>query len=436
MSQRFAPYVHLLVALTALAAAYFTVYALYYLVTFFSVKAGFIPSVATSIDANGLLLHIFLFFLIVSVFPFFLFVAWISFYTPKRPPLTSLPMVSIIIPAFNEQETVEKSIACALAQDYPNYEILVVDDGSSDFTPYLIEHPEIRAIHLPRNQGKARAVNEAIQQAKGEFILFSDSDSHLHHEAIKYLISNFNDPEVGAVSGQLMVRRNDRLIVLWQTIEYIFSQTIVKVAQCGSGSSVSVCPGPICMYRRSLLLSLGGFKHRTLVEDFDMTLEVIESGHKTVYDPRAVAWTSTPKTFKALKSQRIRWYRGNLQALKIHKNLLFNKKYGALGLFWFPYLLFWGFGGAILQVVLMFMFVVMLFFSDTPFQFGMFGVLLYFVFECLAIVQYIFTLTLDRNLKLKLVLASLIMKPYHIFLACMHIIAITRELRKAQITWR
>jgi cellulose synthase/poly-beta-1,6-N-acetylglucosamine synthase-like glycosyltransferase len=423
------------VAAIALAAACFAVYAVYDLVVVVGLRFGFAPERLALSSSPDPFLLLFLGFLVVSLFPFFLFVGWMTLFKHKRHVPKRLPFVTIVIPAFNEQATVGKSIECALAQDYPKFEVIVADDGSSDFTPYLIGGDEVRAIRLARNRGKAHAVNQAVAEAKGEYVLFSDSDSHLHPDAIRTLVGHFNDPAVGAVSGQLIVRKSPGIIVLWQTIEYIFSQAVVKVAQFGSAGSISVCPGPICMYRRSLLLSLEGFKNRTLVEDFDMTLETIRSGYRTVYEPDALAWTSTPKSFKALKSQRIRWYRGNLQAVKLHKDIFFNRKYGALGFFWFPYLLAWGFGGALLQIALIAGLPVVALSSDAPWEVSRFGVFLYLSFEAVSAVQYVFTLALDRKMTWRLVAAALAMKPYHLFLAYVHLVAMYREIRKARIVW-
>jgi len=423
------------VVLGALLLSVFVIYAIYEL-TFLAVQSFGIAVVNvipdTSIDV------IWFFFLICltgTLFPFFLFIGWLLRTKVRRECPDKLPFVSIIIPAFNEQETVSKSIECALAQNYPEFEIIVVDDGSSDFTPLLINHPDVTSVSLPQNQGKANAVNLAVAKAKGEYILFSDSDSHLHPDAIKHLIGYFNTSKIGAVSGQLIVRQKRGFVALWQTIEYIFGQAVVKIAQCGSGSSITVCPGPICIYRRKLLLSLGGFKDRTIVEDFDLTLEVIAAGYEVIYEPRALAWTSTPETFSTLGRQRTRWYRGNLQVFQVHRDLLFNTKYGALGVFWMPYLLLIGFGGAILEAIIYLCFPFVFYFSDSPLDITLFGVLLFVIFEIVTVMQYIFVLYLDKNLHLSLIIAACCMKPYQIFLTWIRLVALYREFRKEKVTW-
>lgn len=426
---------HIVIVVTAFLASSFILYAILNFVKLVSSKLGF-PYVysypGTSIET---LLSFFLICLLGSLFYFFLFIGWVSNFRLKRQTPEKLPLVSIIIPAFNEQETVCKSIDCALDQNYPEFEVIVVDDGSSDLTPFLINHPEVKTISLSQNQGKSKAVNSAIGEAKGEYILFSDSDSHLHPDAIKQLIGHFNDPQVGAVSGQILVRKKSGLVVLWQTVEYIFGQAIVKVAQCGSGSSITVCPGPISMYRRQILLSLGGFKERTIVEDFDLTLEVIEAGNKVIYEPRALSWTSTPKTFTSLKQQRVRWYRGNLQVFQIYKNMYFNRKFGTLGFFWMPYLLFLGVGGVLLEAALYLCLPFIIYFSAAPVEAALFLVFLYVVFEIVNIIQYILVLALNNNLRFSLIIAACTMKPYQLFLFWTRLISLYREIRQDTIIW-
>ncbi len=425
---------HILIVFVSFLISVFIAYMIIEFTLYVGVKFGFLDGYS-GIESS-VLFFIAFFLLVINLFPNFLFAGWIIRYKTNQQTLESLPFVTIIIPAFNEQETINKSIQCAVGQNYPEFEVIVVDDGSSDFTPLLIDYPEVRTIHLSQNQGKANAVNKAIGLAKGEYILFSDADSHLHPDVVRHLLPHFNDTHVGAVTGQLIVRKSNKLIVIWQMLEYIFSQSIVKIAQHGSGSSISVLPGPISMYRRKLLLACGGFKDRTLVEDFDMTLEVIAAGYKTKYEPKAIAWTSTPKDFGALKRQRLRWYRGNIQVLKIYyKDIFFNRQYGMLGCFWLPYMLFWGFGGMLIYVALLLSFPLGIYFSYTPLQNIFFILMMIVLFEIISLMQYIFVLALDKNLRLSLVLASFIVKPYYIFLAFIYIVSMYREFTKKEIVW-
>lgn len=378
------------------------------------------------------------FFLITvsfSLFVFFLFLGWVTRVSYKRRCLSGpLPFVSIVIPGYNEQETITRSIECALAQDYPRFEVIVVDDGSLDFTPLLIGHPGVVSVVQPRNTGKAEAVNEGVRRARGELILFSDSDSHLQADAISKLVPCFADEEVGLVAGQILVRQQHRLLMWWQAIEYIYAQALVKVAQMGSGSSITVAPGPICMYRRKLLLQLGGFKDRTLVEDFDMTLEVVHAGYKALYEPRAISWTSAPETFRALGRQRTRWDRGNLQVWKLFHRSVFSRRHGALTLFWLPYLFVFGFGGTLAQaglIVLGLPYLVVM--SSWPAFLEM--LLLLLVFECITLFQILAILLVSGHTRAQFVIAALTIKPYVLYLMWIRLVAIYREVTHKEVTW-
>ena len=195
-----------------------------------------------------------------------------------------------------------------------------------------------------------------------------------------------------------------------------------------------VCPGPICMYERKLLLELGGFKNRTIVEDFDMTLEITERGRKAVYVPEAVSWTSTPKTFKALRNQRVRWYRGNLQAFGVYRHMLFSLKHGSLGMFWLPYTILFGFGTAIAEVVLI-LATFGLSFYYASMEITVFGMALYLIFEILSIFINIYVLTIERRFTLRHVMAAMTMKPYHLFLTYTRLVALWRTFKGERATW-
>lgn len=376
------------------------------------------------------------FYLIAILFPFWLFLGWRLLKYPRRyDNAGALPLVTIVIPAYNEQNTIAKSIRSALDQDYPNFEIIVVDDGSHDFTPFTVESEVIRFIPLRRNRGKAAALNAGVDQAKGEIIVFSDSDSRLDRNALRYLVERFQDPGVGAVAGKVCVTNCNTLLECWQHLEYVLAQTVMKLAQSSGGGSVTVCPGPVCAVRRTLLLEMGGYKDRTLVEDFDATLELFAQGSRTVYEPRAVAWTNVPRRWRVLGAQRTRWYRGNLQIFTWHRQLFFKPGSGRLGMFWLPYTLFFGFGGVLLELLLLASFPVLLYFSGAPGPLLLLGLIFLVLIESLVALQYLTALALERDLRPRLILAALINKPYHVYLAWIRLVAMFREFKKMEATW-
>ncbi len=375
------------------------------------------------------------FYLIGIVFPFLLFLGWIFQSGPSRTTGGAAPFVSIIIPVYNEQGTITKSVRSALEQDYPNYEVIVVNDGSLDFTPYTVNDDAISLIHLRRNRGKAAALNAGIDQAKGEIIVFSDSDSRLEKDALRRLVEHFIDPAVGAVAGKIEVDVQNSLLDCWQTLEYIFGQVIVKLAQVGSGASAMVCPGPVCAIRRRLLLELGGYKDRSVVEDFDITLEIIDNGYRVAYEPRAIAWTNTPRNWGDLRLQRLRWYRGNLKVFSLYRHLFLRTDSGSLGIFWLPYALSVGFGGILLEAALLIALPFLLYFSGAALESLALGLVFMVVIELLTTSQYLIALALEGKLRPALAFAALISKPYHLFLAWIRLVSITRELKNREITW-
>ncbi len=376
------------------------------------------------------------FYLIGIIFPFMLFLGWRQLKYPNQiGDDKTTPFVTLVIPAYNEQNTMAKSLKSALEQDYPNYEIIVVDDGSLDFTPYTVDNDSIRFIRLRRNRGKAAALNAGIDQAKGDIIMFSDSDSRLDKSALRYMVEHFNDPAVGAVAGKVCVTNSNLMLECWQNLEYLQAQTIMKLAQIGSGGSVTVCPGPVCAVRRTVLIEMGGYKDRTLVEDFDATLEIIGRGYRAAYEPRAIAWTNVPRRWRVLGSQRTRWYRGNLQVLSQYRDIFLRRSAGSIGLFWMPYSLLSGFAAVLLEIAMLGSFPLLLYFSGAALKLLALGLIILVLIELLVSIQYLIALALENALKPKLIFAALTVKPYNLFLAWIRLVAMYREAKRQEATW-
>jgi cellulose synthase/poly-beta-1,6-N-acetylglucosamine synthase-like glycosyltransferase len=256
--------------------------------------------------------------------------------TGSRRPLSSWPSVSILIPAHNEQEIVLETIRSALGQDYPNFEVIVIDDGSTDRTPELVTTTAVRLIRHETNRGKAAALNTGLRFARGEVIVTCDADSYFEPDAVRHLVAPLADPRIGGVAGQIRPLRTDTAIREFQVIEYAFMQAVVKRAQDALGCSVLVAPGPVSAYRADVLRSVGGVPDDTLAEDMDLTWMVIRHGLRVAYEPRAVAHTDAPRTDAELRRQRHRWVRGAIQSLRKHKSMIGSRSLGLIGLFWLP----------------------------------------------------------------------------------------------------
>jgi cellulose synthase/poly-beta-1,6-N-acetylglucosamine synthase-like glycosyltransferase len=260
---------------------------------------------------------------------------------------TSLPPVTILVPAYNEGAVIQGSIRSLLQLDYPRYEILVIDDGSKDDTTvkasvYAGEHgrANVRVITKP-NGGKARALNTGISQATSEFILCMDGDSALHPQTLRRAIRHFQDPAIGAVAGSVMVVIRTNLLSSLQALEYIEGLNMVRAAQ-GFFRLVNIIPGPIGIFRKSALLKVGGYDHDTFAEDCDLTLKLLLEGWQVNYEPGAIAYTEAPEKMLDLLKQRYRWTRGILQAISKHKRRLIDPRGGFGVTFTLWYMIFEG----------------------------------------------------------------------------------------------
>jgi poly-beta-1,6 N-acetyl-D-glucosamine synthase len=237
------------------------------------------------------------------------------------------PFLSIIVPAFNEAEVIQSSLSSLLELRYPYYEIIAVDDGSTDGTfermrEFEGNHYGVKvSVFRKENSGKADTLNYGIRRSKAPIVVCMDSDSRLTPDALRYAVKTFADPHVGAVAGNVKVINRHNIWTKLQALEYIEGLNIVRKAQA-FWRSVNVIPGPIGIFRRTAIEATGGYDHDTFAEDFDMTVKILAAGWKINYEPKAVAYTEAPEELLDIIKQRYRWSRGILQALRKQKHLL------------------------------------------------------------------------------------------------------------------
>ena len=237
-----------------------------------------------------------------------------------------MPSVSIIVPAYNEGVLMERALKSLMELEYPEYEIVVVDDGSKDDTLARAVAWEGRRgpvevkVVTKRNGGKASALNAGIAASKHPFLLCMDADSYLHPKTLLRAIEHFGNPSVGAVAGNVKVENRGKIITKLQALEYIEGLNMPRRAQ-GFVAAVNIVPGPVGMFRREALEEVGGYDTDTFAEDADLTLKMISAGWRVVYEDGAIAWSEAPERWIDLVQQRYRWTRGILQALRKRKGL-------------------------------------------------------------------------------------------------------------------
>ena len=252
--------------------------------------------------------------------------------------------VSVIVPAYNEKEGIEAAVRSLAGGDYPDVEVVVVDDGSTDGTAALVEKlalPNVRVVRVP-NGGKANALNTGIAMARHDLIVMVDGDTIFERDSIRNLVQAFADPAVGAVAGNVKVGNRERMVAAWQHIEYVIGfnldRRLYEVLNC-----MPTVPGAIGAFRRTALTQVGGISDETLAEDTDVTMALCRAGWRVVYEERARAWTEAPATLEQLYRQRYRWSYGTMQAMWKHRRALWDKgpsgRFGRVGL---PFLALFG----------------------------------------------------------------------------------------------
>lgn len=254
--------------------------------------------------------------------------------TPPMPDPRTGPIVSVLIPCFNEEKVIVGSVARILESEWPNIEVLVLDDGSSDGTAQAVRdayagEPRVQLMSF-ENGGKAVALNKGLERARGAVIVALDADTLFPPDTIPRLARWFDDPTIGAVAGNAIVGNRNNLITRWQALEYVTAQNLERRALAALGA-VTVVPGAVGAWRRSALEALGGYPADTLAEDQDLTLAVQRAGWRVEFDPTARAYTEAPETVAGLLKQRYRWSFGTLQCIWKHRAALFDRKHPILG---------------------------------------------------------------------------------------------------------
>ena len=249
------------------------------------------------------------------------------------------PSVSVIIPAHNEAAVIVRTIRSIVDDGYPDLEVLIIDDGSTDGTADLVRRhfsldPRV-SIHRRPKAGKVGALNTALGLARHGIVVTVDADTAVRPGTIEKLARHFVDPRIAAVSGNVRVGNRRTWITRFQSIEYVCAFNLERRA-LDLLRTITVVPGAGSAWRKRVIDDLGGFSADTLAEDTDLTLTIRRLGYDVRYDDEAIAYTQVPESTAALLRQRFRWLYGTLQSAWKHRGALFRPKYGALGFIGLP----------------------------------------------------------------------------------------------------
>ena len=270
---------------------------------------------------------------------------YLLFARRSRQPRGDPPQMKVcaVVPTFNEERVIVKTVRSILASDYGLIDVYVVDDGSTDRTAELVESTfrGNKRVHLlcQPNGGKASALNRGIAAAQCDLLLLLDADTLVAPDAVRLMAYHFTDPRVAAVSGNTRVGNVTNLITRCQRVEYIRDFNLIKNGmshlQC-----MAVVPGALGLWRRTAVLEAGGFSTQTIGEDRDLTMALLRANKRVRFEPMARSWTEAPATLRAFFRQRSRWIYGTLQCMVKYLRCLFNPRTPGLGFLLLPDLLF------------------------------------------------------------------------------------------------
>lgn len=244
----------------------------------------------------------------------------------SSPEIEQYPFVTILVPCHNEGKIISGTVEHLLELDYPKYEVVLVDDGSTDETPAILQelcsrNDKVRALYLERNQGKGAALNMGALMAGGSVILTLDADALLEPEALKWMVWHFERyPRVGAVTGNPRVINRTTLLGKIQTGEYSTIIGLIKRSQRLLGKLLTVS-GVVAAFRKEALVSVGYWDTSMATDDIDVTWKLQARFWDVRFEPRAICWIYVPETLKGLWMQRLRWAQGGVEVLIKHRGI-------------------------------------------------------------------------------------------------------------------
>lgn len=268
----------------------------------------------------------FLFIFLILHFRYLKYLYW-------NPKPSRFPLVSFLVPAYNEQNSIENTVNALIALDYPTNkkEIIIINDGSTDNTLKIARMLENKFSSVKvlnkKNSGKANSLNEAIKIAKGELFAVVDADSYPKEDSLKKMIGYFEEDNVAAVTSRVLVKNKNNLLSKFQLLDYSIIAWTRKLLDFVD--SVYVTNGPLSVYRASVVRKIGGFDPKNLTEDIEITWHILSQGYQTRMAYSAIVYTTVPEKFKVWVKQRVRWNLGGIQTvIKYYKTMFKNNAFG------------------------------------------------------------------------------------------------------------
>jgi cellulose synthase/poly-beta-1,6-N-acetylglucosamine synthase-like glycosyltransferase len=283
---------------------------------------------------------IYLGYMFISIYFLSLF---LSLYIKNRKELFDYPKtkkkytISVLVPAYNEEKTIENTIKSIFSSGYPVKELIVLNDGSKDNTGNIVKkllkkYPALKLINK-ENSGKGDSLNQGIKIAKGDLVAVVDADSYPANDSFGKMIGFFDDSSVGAATCVFVPRNRNNFFEKLQVIEYNVIAFTRKLL--GYVDAIYVTPGPLALYRKSALEEIGGFSTKNMTEDIEATWHLAYEGYKRKMCLATYATTTVPNKFKPWYKQRRRWNIGGLQCISQYKGCFLKK--GMLGFFILPF---------------------------------------------------------------------------------------------------
>lgn len=257
----------------------------------------------------------------------------------KAKVIGKLPTVSVIVPVWNEETTVLKTIFSILKLHYPKEKlsVFIVDDGSTDNTWKVLQrftrNKQIKLLQK-ENGGKHTALNYALNFVDTDLVGCLDADSFVHPEALNRIVAEFSDPTIMAVTPSVKVFEPKNWLTLVQKAEYMFGIFLRKVFH--SLDAIYITPGPFSIFRRSVFIQIGGYRKAHNTEDMEIAMRMQKNGMKIGNAPKAFIYTVAPTGLRALYKQRLRWVYGFIKNAADYRDMYFNPRYGNLGMVVLP----------------------------------------------------------------------------------------------------